>query len=119
MNDKEKEKLSLAMYDIVLSIRDNITLPTHGTIANVLILAIAMLLCSIISRLFRFYTFISWQGCLICVVVLLVLLWVERAQNDTLVKAYKAGAAYAKKVEGLAKGRQMPRTTTKKGAKKK
>lgn len=119
MNDKEKEKLSLAMYDIVLSIRDNITLPTHGTIAKVLILAIAMLLCSIISRLFRFYTFISWQGCLICVVVLLVLLWVERAQNDTLIKAYKAGAAYAKKVEGLAKGRQMPRTTTKKGAKKK
>ena len=34
MDDKEKEKLSLAMYNIVLSIRDNVTLPTHGTIAK-------------------------------------------------------------------------------------
>lgn len=119
MNDKDKEKLSLSMYNIVLSIRDNITLPTHGTISKVLILSIAMLVCAVISRLLRFYTFVSWQGCLICVAVLLVLLWVERAQNDTLIKAYKAGAAYAKKAEGLVKGRQMPRTTTKKGAKKK
>lgn len=118
MDDKEKEKLSLAMYNIVLSIRDNVTLPTHGTIAKVLILSIAMLICSIISRLLRFYTFISWQGCLICVGVLLVLLWVERAQNDTLIKAYKAGAAYAKKAEGLVKGRQIPKKTTKKGATK-
>ena len=31
MNDKEKEKLSLAMYDIVVSIKDNVTLPTHTT----------------------------------------------------------------------------------------
>ncbi len=118
MDDKEKEKLSLAMYNIVLSIRDNISLPTHATISRVLILSIAMLICSVISTLLHFYTFISWQGCAACVAVLLILLWVERAQNDTLLKAYKAGAAYAKRAEKLVKGRQAPKTT-KKGVTKK
>lgn len=119
MNDKEKEKLSLAMYNIVLSIRDNITLPTHGTISKVLILSIAMLIMSLISSIAKFYTFVSWQGCLICVAVLLVLLWVERAENDTLIKAYQAGAKYAKKAETVMKGHSKQSPSTKKGVKKK
>ena len=135
MNDKEKEKLSLAMYDIVVSIKDNVTLPTHTTIARVLVLSIAMLICSIISSLLKFYTFVSWQGCLVCVTVLLILLWVERAQNDTLIKAYEAGKKYAKKAESvaqLARGKAQPKPkqsttkqkpksakSTKKGVKKK
>ncbi len=123
MDDKEKEKLSLAMYDIVLSIRNNISLPTHGTISKVLVLSIALFVCSVISSLLRFYTFISWEGSLICVIVLLILLWVERAQNDTLIRAYKAGAKYAKKAEQVMRGKapapqRKPNKSTKKGAKK-
>lgn len=107
MNEQEKEQLSLSMYGIVRSIKDTLSLPTHDTLARTLIYNIALFLCSLISRLLGFYTFISWQGSLACLVSLVVLLWIERAENDTLAKAYKRGQNYLAKAKKLAQGRTV------------
>ena len=96
MGEKEKERLSLALYDIVLGVKDTISLPTHDTLAKTLVYALILTFCSLVSTLLDFYTFISWQGALICVCVLVGLLYVERAQNKTLENAYKLARSKAK-----------------------
>ena len=106
MSEKEKEKLSLALYDVVLGVKDTVSLPTHDTLAKTLVYSLVLTFCSLISTLLDFYTFISWQGSLICVCVLIGLLYVERAQNKTLENAYKVARQKAKAAQKKAREAQ-------------
>lgn len=85
---EEKERLSLAIYNIAVGIKETISLPTDKTLAKTLIMSGALFLVSFVSWLLGLYTFISWQGCLICTIFLVVLLFVERRENDALLKMY-------------------------------
>lgn len=98
-----KEKISLCVYDIVLSVRDTISLPTHETLERTLKFSLLLLVCSILSSLLGFYTFISWQGCLICIVLLVILLWIERSENDALLRMYSSAKLSAEKALRRAK----------------
>ena len=99
----DKERISLQIYDIVLSIRDTLSLPTHASLEKTLYFSMGLLLCSILSELLKFYTFISWQGCLICIVLLLLLLWIERSENDALLRMYRSARVSAEKALRRAK----------------
>lgn len=99
---KDSEKISLSLYKVVLSIRDTLSLPTHKTLEKSLYLSIALFVCSAISTLLGFYTFISWQGALICTISLVVLLFMERNENDTLLRMYKSAQVAAKRVKKAA-----------------
>ena len=93
-----KERLSLYLYDIVISIRDTLSLPTHKSLEKTFYFSLGLLLCSLLSELLGFYTFISWQGCLICIGLLLLLLWLERSENDALLRMYRTARLSAQKV---------------------
>ena len=97
MDDKEKERLSLALYDVVWNIKNTLSLPVHDTLYKSLLYSLLLFGVSLIGDIGGFYTFVSWQGALICAIVLGVLLWVERAQNNAYeVAMKKARAAYIK-----------------------
>lgn len=93
MNDKER--LSLQIYPIILSVRDTLSLPTHKTLEKTLYYSLGLLLSSLLSELLGFYTFISWQGCLICIGLLILLLWIERSENDALLRMYRSARVSA------------------------
>jgi hypothetical protein len=99
----DKEKLSLSIYDAVCSVKDTLSLPIHSTIVKTLYYSLALLACSIFSELTGFYTFISWQGCLACSVLLVILLWIERSENDALLKMYRAARVSTEKALRRAK----------------
>lgn len=100
---KDDEKLSLAIYDIVLSVRNTLSLPTHKTLEKTLYYSLALFGCSLLSELIGFYTFISWQGCLICIVLIIALLFIERSENDALLKMYRTARVSAEKAVRRAK----------------
>jgi len=99
----DKERLSLSIYGILLDIRDTFSLPTHATLEKTFYYSLIMLVCSIISQLTGFYTFISWYGCLTCVVTLVILLWIERSENDALLKMYRTAKLSTEKALRRAK----------------
>lgn len=99
----DKERLSLYLYDIVISIRDTLSLPTHKSLEKTFYFSLGLLLCSLLSELLGFYTFISWQGCLICIGLLLLLLWLERSENDALLRMYRTARISAEKAVRRAK----------------
>ena len=93
----EKEKLSLAIYGIVVSVRDTLSLPTHATLLRTFIFSALLFLCSLLSSLLGFYTFIGWPGSLICTLALGVLLFIERSENDALSRMYRSAKLSAQK----------------------
>lgn len=99
----DKERFSLYLYDIAISIRDTLSLPTHKTLEKTFYFSLGLLLCSLLSELLGFYTFISWQGCLICIGLLLLLLWLERRENDALLRMYRTARVSAEKAVRRAK----------------
>lgn len=99
----DKEKISVSFYKIIMSVKDNISLPTHKTIEYTLIYSVVLLFCSVLSTLLRFYTFVSWQGCLMCTVFHVVLLYKERSENDALLRMYRNARVSAEKVVQRAK----------------
>lgn len=103
MSEKDKERLSLSMYNAVLGVRDTISLPTHKTLEKTFYFSIALLGSSILSTVIGFYTFLSWQGCLLCVALLTILLFIERSENDALLKMYRNARLSTQKVVRRAK----------------
>ena len=99
----DKEKMSLLIYNAILSVRDTLSLPTHKTIEKTLIYSVVLLVCSALSTLLRFYTFVSWQGALLCTLLLVLLLWIERRENDALLRMYRTAELSAKKAMRRAK----------------
>lgn len=99
----DKERFSLYLYDIAISIRDTLSLPTHKTLEKTFYFSLGLLLCSLLSELLGFYTFISWQGCLVCIGLLLLLLWLERSENDALLRMYRTARVSAEKAVRRAK----------------
>lgn len=99
MDEKERERLSLLIYNVVWDIRNTLTLPVHDTLYKSFLYSLMMFGICLISSLAGIYSFISWQGALICSIVLGVLLWVERAQNDAYIRTYKAARATFKKAQ--------------------
>lgn len=88
MTDKEKEKMALGMYDTMKEMHSVMSLPTHSSMERTLYFSIGLFFCTTICRLIGFYTFLSWQGCLLCVLALVIFLFVERKENDTLLRMY-------------------------------
>ena len=93
-----KERISLSMYNIIKGIRDSLSLPTHSVLAKTLYYSIGLLCCSALSKLLGLYTFISWQGALLCTALLILLLWRERSENDALLRMYSAARLSARKI---------------------
>lgn len=93
----DKERLSLAIYGIIVSVRDALSLPTHATLLNSFIFSALLFVCSLLSSLLGFYTFIGWPGSLICTLVLGTLLFIERSENDALSRMYRSAKLSAKK----------------------
>lgn len=106
MDEKEKERLSLAIYDVVWSMKNTLSFPVHDTLYKSFLYSLLMFGIIIIAKLLKVYTFLSWQGCLICALVLGILLWVERAQNNayerTLEQARRALKEAKKKARKMA-----------------
>lgn len=100
---KEQERISLGIHGFLLSVYDTISLPTHSTLENTFKMSLVLLLCSIVSTLLEFYTFVSWQGCLLCSGALTILLYLERRENDALLRMYRNARVSAEKVIQRAK----------------
>lgn len=94
----DKERLSVSLYKIVCSIKDTLSLPTHATLEKTLYYSFGLFCCSGLSKLMGFYTFISWQGALLCTALLILLLWIERSENDALLRMYRTARLSAQKV---------------------
>ena len=99
----DKERLSVSIYHLFVGFKDTFTLPTDATLEKTMKFAALMLLCSALSSLLGLYTFVSWQGCLICLIVIVALLWVERRENDALLRMYRNARVSAQKVAQRAK----------------
>lgn len=95
MNDNSR--ISLMIYNTLVSIKNTLSLPTHATLEKTFIYSLILFGCSILSTLLKFYTFISWQGCLICIIALFTLLWIERSENDALLRMYRTVRVSAEK----------------------
>lgn len=91
------------LYMLLKSIANTFTLPTDSTIFTTLCYSFALFVVSLVSSLFGLFHFVSWHGALLCVILLAAFLIKERAENDSLVKAYKAAEAVAKRAAKKAK----------------
>lgn len=91
MNDSEK--VSLQLYKIVVGIKDTLSLPTQNTLEKTIQYSMAMLVSSVLSQLLGFYTFLSWQGCLLCTLVLIIFILIERGEKSAILKMYSTARA--------------------------
>lgn len=89
ISDEQQKVISDYIYNIILGIKDTFRLPTHTTLLSTFKFSLLLLICSIISTVLRFYTFISWQGALACCVILGILLFMERSENEELMQTYQ------------------------------
>ena len=80
----ESEKLSVSIYSIAEGLKDTVSLPTPDTVEKTTFLSVILFGCSLVSEAIGMYTFISWQGSGLCTLVLGVLLYMERSENNAL-----------------------------------
>lgn len=94
----DNEILLEYVKSIVECMIDTFRLPTHDTIWDTFKYScISTVVCAVCS-LFNIFTFLSWQGCLICSLALGIMLFVERNENDSLQKAYDKAKRLKNKV---------------------
>ena len=85
----ESEKLSVSIYSIAEGLKDTVSLPTPDTVEKTTFLSVILFGCSLVSEAIGMYTFISWQGSGLCTLVLGVLLYIERSENNALSRMYR------------------------------
>ena len=85
----ESEKLSVSIYSIAEGLKDTVSLPTPDTVEKTTFLSAILFGCSLVSEAIGMYTFISWQGSGLCTLVLGVLLYMERSENNALSRMYR------------------------------
>ena len=85
----ESEKLSVSIYSIAEGLKDTVSLPTPDTVEKTTFLSAVLFGCSLVSEAIGMYTFISWQGSGLCTLVLGVLLYMERSENNALSRMYR------------------------------
>ena len=85
----ESEKLSVSIYSIAEGLKDTVSLPTPDTVEKTTLLSVILFGCSLVSDAIGMYTFISWQGSGLCTLVLGVLLYMERSENNALSRMYR------------------------------
>lgn len=85
----ESEKLSVSIYSIAEGLKDTVSLPTPDTVEKTTFLSVILFGCSLVSEAIGMYTFISWQGSGLCTLVLGVLLYMERSENNALSRMYR------------------------------
>ena len=85
----ESEKLSVSIYSIAEGLKDTVSLPTPDTVEKTTFLSVILFGCSLVSEAIGMYTFISWQGAGLCTLVLGVLLYMERSENNALSRMYR------------------------------
>lgn len=119
----ENEKLARTIYTMIKNLKQVILLPTDKSLEDTFKFSLLLTCISAVSSLLGFYTFISWQGALTCTVFLLFLLFIERRENDALLRMYKHAQLSAQKVKQRAKststGRHVQRGTKRTTANKK
>lgn len=82
------DELIEILYTVVVSVADTLRLPTGQSLLCCLQVSGIVFLSSLIGSIFHLYTFISWQGALIALIVLGVLAFMERSGNNELSKMY-------------------------------
>ena len=85
----ESEKLSVSIHSIAEGLKDTVSLPTPDTVEKTTFLSVILFGCSLVSEAIGMYTFISWQGSGLCTLVLGVLLYMERSENNALSRMYR------------------------------
>lgn len=85
----ESEKLSVSIYSIAEGLKDTVSLPTPDTVEKTTLLSAVLFGCSLVSEAIGMYTFISWQGSGLCTLILGVLLYMERSENNALSRMYR------------------------------
>ena len=85
----ESEKLSVSISSIAEGLKDTVSLPTPDTVEKTTFLSVILFGCSLVSDAIGMYTFISWQGSGLCTLVLGVLLYMERSENNALSRMYR------------------------------
>ena len=85
----ESEKLSVSIYSIAEGLKDTVSLPTPDTVEKTTFLSVILFGCSLVSEAIGMYTFISWQGSGLCTLILGVLLYMERSENNALSRMYR------------------------------
>lgn len=101
MNDYEK--LSVSFHTILMGFRDTLSLPTDSSLEKCLKLSAVLTVLTAVLKLVGIYTFLSWQGCLFCTAILVTLLWIERSENDALLRMYSNARVSAQKAAQYAK----------------
>lgn len=99
----ENEKLARTIYTMLKNLKQVILLPTDKSLEDTFKFSLLLTCVSAISSLLGFFTFISWQGALTCTAFLLFLLFIERRENDALLRMYKHAQLSAQKVKQRAK----------------
>ena len=97
-DDKATQTLSAICDSLVDSIlagvkclTQDILVPTEATIDKMLIISASITGCEVLLTLFRASTFISWQGALLCTLVLGGMSIYYKHQDSILMQAYKKG----------------------------
>ena len=89
MSEQEQERLSLSFYRVLSNLHKVLAFPTHATLEKSFKFSLVMFACTGISALLGYYTFITWYSALACTLILLFVLWRERAENDAIIQMYK------------------------------
>lgn len=82
------EKISVGIHDGLVSIIDTLSLPTNKTLMKSFKYSLALTGVSLLSDLLGFYTFISWQGALLCTCLLFMFMYMERRESNELLRMY-------------------------------
>lgn len=96
MDEQQEQMIIDYLREIANGVKDTFRLPTHATLFTTFKYACLLLVLSVISKVLKLFTFFTWQGVLLCVLALLVLLYIERSENSALQDAYNSAKRRAK-----------------------
>lgn len=90
--EEQSHRVVLLLVDALTRLRYTLTMPTTDNIEDLWKIALALTGVTAISAIFSIYTFISWYGSLLNLIILTILMVKEKGDQNVITKAYQAAA---------------------------
>lgn len=84
----DQDRFAQLLIEVLKSCRDLIFLPTDKRMETTFKWSLCLTALNAIFAILGVYTFLSWEGCLLCSLMLFLLLFIERRENDALSRMY-------------------------------
>lgn len=90
--EQRLHRFTILVYESAVQIMDIFAMPTESNIEMLFKLSLGLFGITGIAQLCRLYTFLSWQGTLLNLLLVAVLMIKEKGEQNVLTQSYKLAA---------------------------